>query len=127
MPCDVMKKAIVAAAKRIDHAGRAHNNFQERRYLMAITIKDVQYVAELSELSLTEEETTSFTETFNAILNYMESLNELDTSAVAPTTHVLPLENVFREDKTIPCLEREKALAAAPDRTADCFKVPKIL
>ena len=94
---------------------------------MAISEKDVSYVAELSELELSEQETAEYTETLNAILDYMEQLQELDTTGIEPTTHVLPLVNVFREDVVKPCLPREKALQNAPDRTENSFKVPKIL
>ena len=95
--------------------------------MMAISIKDVEYVAELCQLAFTEEEKAAYAETLSSILDYMEQLQSLDTADVEPTSHVLPLTNVFREDVIRPCLDREKALANAPDRTEDCFLVPKIM
>ena len=94
---------------------------------MTISIQEVEYVAKLAKLKLTEEEKTAYAEKLSAVLAYMEHLKEIDTSQVPPTTHVLPLENVFREDVVKPCLPREEALANAPDRQDGYFKVPKII
>ena len=65
---------------------------------MSITIKDVEHVANLARLELTEEEKEQFTGQLNAILKYAEKLNELNTDDVEPTSHVLPITNVMRED-----------------------------
>jgi aspartyl-tRNA(Asn)/glutamyl-tRNA(Gln) amidotransferase subunit C len=94
---------------------------------MAISIQDVEYVAKLAKLEFTEEEKVSYQKKLDAILCYMEQLQQLDTTNIEPTTHVLPLENVFREDKVGVCLSNEDALANAPDQADGYFKVPKIL
>ena len=65
---------------------------------MKITIKEVEHVARLARLELTEEEKEQMRAQLDSILSYIEKLNELDTSAVDPTSHVLPMKNVFRED-----------------------------
>ncbi len=94
---------------------------------MAISLQDVEYVAKLARLEIPAEAKADYGEKLNAILDYMQQLQELDTTGVPPTTHVLPLENVFREDIVRPCLDREKALANAPDREDGYFRVPKII
>lgn len=94
---------------------------------MAISEKDIAYIAELSELELTSEEAVQYAVSLNSIIDYMAQLQELDTSGVEPTTHVLQLHNVFREDVVKPGLSREEALQNAPNRTETSFKVPRIL
>jgi aspartyl-tRNA(Asn)/glutamyl-tRNA(Gln) amidotransferase subunit C len=63
----------------------------------------------------------------SAILNYVEKMNELDTDGVEPIAHCLPISNVFRQDRVKESLGTEKALANAPQRDGNFFKVPKIL
>jgi aspartyl-tRNA(Asn)/glutamyl-tRNA(Gln) amidotransferase subunit C len=87
----------------------------------------VKKVAKLSRLELTEAEVEEFTGQLSAILDYVEKMNELDTADVAPLAHCLPIANVFREDCIKPSLGTEAALANAPQRDGDFFKVPKIL
>jgi len=94
---------------------------------VAVTIQDVRYVAQLARLSFTEEEEQRLATELNAILQYMEQLNRLDTREVAPLTHVLELGNVLREDTPVPSLPREEALQNAPARTEAFFRVPKVL
>lgn len=94
---------------------------------MKITAQDVEHVAKLSRLYLSEEEKENYTHTLNSILDYMEVLNRLDTEGVEPTAHVFPLKNVFREDSLQESLDREAALANAPDKEDGCFKVPRIV
>lgn len=94
---------------------------------MSINAKDVQHVARLARLNLTPEEESMFTEQLNAILQYAEKLNELDTEGVEPTTHVLPLRNVMREDEVRESLTIEKVLLNAPDEEDGQFKVPAVL
>ena len=95
--------------------------------IVKITTQDVEHVAKLSRLHLSEEEKERYTQTLNSILEYMEILNRVDTSHVEPTAHVLPLKNVFREDKLHSCLDRKLALANAPEEEDGCFKVPRIV
>jgi aspartyl-tRNA(Asn)/glutamyl-tRNA(Gln) amidotransferase subunit C len=94
---------------------------------MAITLDEVEYVARLSKLEIEEDKKQQIAAAFSDILDYMQQLQEVDISNVAPTTHVLPLENVYREDKLLPCLSREQALGLAPERVEGFFKVPRIL
>jgi aspartyl-tRNA(Asn)/glutamyl-tRNA(Gln) amidotransferase subunit C len=87
----------------------------------------VRKVATLSRLELTQAECEEFTEQLGAILEYVEKMNELDTTGVEPLAHCLPISNVFREDRVKESLGCEEALANAPQRDGDFFKVPKIL
>jgi aspartyl-tRNA(Asn)/glutamyl-tRNA(Gln) amidotransferase subunit C len=89
--------------------------------------KDVEHVARLARLALTDAEIERMREQLNGILAYIEKLNELDTSDVEPTSHAVPLVNVMRDDEAGPCLPREEALANAPDRAGDFFRVPRII
>ncbi len=94
---------------------------------MKITKKDVEHVAKLARLKLTEEEKEKFGKQLSRILEYVEKLNELDTDKAEPTSHVVPLKNVMREDKIKPSLPVEEVLANAPVREGKYFKVPKII
>ena len=94
---------------------------------MPVTIKDVEHVAALARLSFSEEEKQKLTAQLNEILRYMEQLNTLDTSNVEPLSHVIELQNVFREDVLRPSVSREEALKNAPSRTEEFFKVPKVI
>lgn len=94
---------------------------------MALSISEVEQVARLARLELTLEEKEHFTEQLNSILQYVEKLKELPTDGVEPTAHAIPLKNVFREDKPRPSMAREAALANAPDREGEFFRVPQIL
>jgi aspartyl-tRNA(Asn)/glutamyl-tRNA(Gln) amidotransferase subunit C len=87
----------------------------------------VRKVAKLSRLDLTEAEIEAFTGQLSAILDYVEKMNELDTDDVEPLAHCLPISNVLREDRAKDSLGAEKALANAPQRDGNFFKVPKIL
>lgn len=92
-----------------------------------IDIEQVRYIAHLSRLELTPEEEQRFTRQLADILSYVEKLREVDTTNVPPTSHVLPLKNVFREDKLCFSLFPEEALSNAPERKNNLFKVPKII
>ena len=94
---------------------------------MKITRQEVEHVANLARLRFQEVEMERFTHQLNAILAYIDKLNELDTSGVEPTYHVLDLVNVFREDEIQPSLPKEIALANAPERADGFFKVPRIV
>jgi aspartyl-tRNA(Asn)/glutamyl-tRNA(Gln) amidotransferase subunit C len=94
---------------------------------MAVTIKDVEHIAKLAKLEFNEDEKAKFTEQFNEILAFMEKLNELDTSKVEPLSHVIELQNVFRDDAVKQSLPTEEALKNAPAKTEKFFKVPKVI
>jgi aspartyl-tRNA(Asn)/glutamyl-tRNA(Gln) amidotransferase subunit C len=92
-----------------------------------ITTETVKKIARLANLALTEEETARFASQLEKILEYVHKLNELDTRGVPETVHALPLQNVWREDAVTPGLDRDAALAAAPDPQDGCFRVPRII
>lgn len=94
---------------------------------MKITKKDVEYVAKLAKLRLSEKEKEKFTKQLDQILKYVDKLNELNTKRVKPTSHVLPLKNVFREDRVGKSLKVEKTLENAPEKARGFFKVPKVI
>jgi len=110
-------------------ARRATPRFLFRQEKMAKKIDQAQVkkVARLSRLELTEAELQEFTGQLSAILDYVEKMNELDTTGVDPLAHCLPINNVFREDSVKESLGTEKTLANAPQRDEEFFKVPKIL
>ncbi|HBX24282.1 MAG TPA: Asp-tRNA(Asn)/Glu-tRNA(Gln) amidotransferase subunit GatC [Desulfotomaculum sp.] len=92
-----------------------------------ISLKEVEHVALLGRLELTEEEKKLYSKQLSDILEHARKLQDLDTANVPPTSHVLPLQNVFREDRPGEHMATEKVLANAPDRQDDYFKVPRIL
>jgi aspartyl-tRNA(Asn)/glutamyl-tRNA(Gln) amidotransferase subunit C len=94
---------------------------------MSLTKAEVEHVARLARLELSEDEKEEFTGQLNDILAFVEKLNTLDTSNIEPTAHAIPVANVFRPDQVVPSLDPELALANAPDRIGDFFKVPKTL
>ena len=96
---------------------------------MATKIDEAQVrrVALLGRLELSDEEVTQFSGQLSAIVEYIEKLNELDTDGVEPLAHCLPVHNVLREDVPKPSLSNDAALANAPEREGEYFKVPKIL
>jgi aspartyl-tRNA(Asn)/glutamyl-tRNA(Gln) amidotransferase subunit C len=91
---------------------------------VAISREQVLHVAELARLALTEEEVERFTEQLDAILEAVGKVSELDLADVEPTSHPLELVNVWREDEPRPSLAAEEALANAPDREGNAFRVP---
>ena len=94
---------------------------------MSITIGDVEHVAKLARLELSEDEKIKYAGQLNAILKYAEKLNELETDDVPPTSHVLKLANVLREDSNRPSLPIEQALLNAPEEEDGQFRVPAVL
>ena len=94
---------------------------------MAVSRKDVEYIASLAKLKFNEEELENYTHQLNDILTYVEKLNELDTSNVEPLSHPVENQNVFREDKRKPSVTTEEALKNSPGRTDEFFKVPKVI
>lgn len=93
-----------------------------------ITRDDIARLAVLSKLQLTDEEIDSLKVDLSSILEYVDQLNELDTSEVEPTYQVIDLENVWRDDATVPPVaSREELLALAPESDNNQVKVPKVL
>jgi len=87
----------------------------------------IEHLAQLARLSVSTDEKILFASQIDSILNYMEKLNELDTRDIEPTSHVIQLSNVVREDLPQASLDREDALMNAPDRTDKFYRVPKII
>jgi aspartyl-tRNA(Asn)/glutamyl-tRNA(Gln) amidotransferase subunit C len=94
---------------------------------MEISKEQVEHVARLARLEVSEEEKATFARQLSAILTYIDQLKEVETAGVEPTATVLPTDNVFREDEVRPSLSQEGALANAPDQADGFFRVPKIL
>lgn len=89
--------------------------------------EDVDHVARLAYLSLSDDELEALTDELRDILDYVDKLATLDTDDVAPTTHAAALRNVLRDDKPQAGLSQEEALANAPVSEAGCFRVPAII
>jgi len=94
---------------------------------MNITKQEVEQVARLARLELSEQEENKLIEQLSGILTYVEKLNELATAGVEPTAHVLDISNVMRDDLPAGSLTQERALANAPDKAAGHFRVPLII
>jgi len=93
---------------------------------MKLTLEQVEHIAELAKLSLTDAEKEEYCEQLSAILDYADKLQQLDTSGIPPTASVLPLQNVMRPDEVVPSFPRADILANAPAVQDDCFRVKAI-
>jgi aspartyl-tRNA(Asn)/glutamyl-tRNA(Gln) amidotransferase subunit C len=94
---------------------------------MKLNLNEVEHVAMLARLALSEDEKERFRAQLSSILDYEDRINQVDTSTVEPTYHVLPLQNVFRQDERGTTLPREEVLQNAPDTDGGYFRVPRIL
>ena len=94
---------------------------------MKISEDQVAGVAKLARLAMTPAELKQCSEQLSGILTYVEKLNELNTENAEPTSHVLPLSNVFREDHLTPSLSVDAVLGNAPGKEGRFFRVPKII
>ncbi len=94
---------------------------------MAISVKDVEYLALLARLQLSDDEMKRFAPQLEEILEHVQKLKSTQTDGVPPTSHVLEISNVFREDQAKPSLPTDDALKNAPDREGPFFKVPRII
>ena len=94
---------------------------------MSLAPDDVEKVALLARLQLTDEEVGTMARQLTDIVDYIEQLNELDTSDVQPMAHAVELNNVFADDVRRPSLPRDEALANAPKRDEQCYRVPAVL
>ncbi len=88
---------------------------------------DIEKVARLARLELSEEEKVTFGNQLEQILTYMEQLNRLSTTGVEPTSHAIPIHNAFREDVSRPSFQQEEVLGISPDQEDGHFKVPRII
>ncbi len=94
---------------------------------MALSREEVEHIAELAKLALTEEEKALYAEQLSAILDYFRKLQEVDTSDIPPTATVLPIRNIFRPDEPGEPMPRELLLQNAPAQADGCFQVQPIL
>ncbi|MCK4987005.1 MAG: Asp-tRNA(Asn)/Glu-tRNA(Gln) amidotransferase subunit GatC [Desulfobacterales bacterium] len=93
---------------------------------MKITKDEVLYVAHLARLALDEESIEKFAGQIDQILGYIEKLNQVDTQGIKPTSHAISLTNAFRDDEEREHIERDLALANAPEKEDGSFVVPKV-
>lgn len=94
---------------------------------MKISRREVEHIAELAKVELSEEETEVFAEQLSVILDHFQSLQAVDTSGVPPTAQVLPLRNIIREDEVKPSLSPEEVLGNAPRAERGYIKTPPVL
>ena len=94
---------------------------------MSISLEEVEHIAKLARLQLTDEEKKRFQVELGKILEYFDQLKKLDTEKVPPMTHAVPIENVLREDQAKPSLPVEEALQNAPEKKDSYFQVPKVV
>ena len=94
---------------------------------MKLSKQEIEHVARLARLDLSDAEVEKMTEQLDTILQYVAKLDELDTTGVAVTTHTQDVVNAFREDEVRESLPREKALAAGPRQNGEAFVVPKVI
>ena len=92
-----------------------------------ISRQEVEHVAQLAHLALSDEELERVGQELNRILQHFLALQEIDTTDVPTTSHAIPMVNVFREDEVGESMPREEILRAAPDRTEEYFRVPRIV
>ena len=91
-----------------------------------VSKEDIEYVAKLAKLSLTDEEKEKFIPQLGDIINFANKISELNTDNVEPTQHILETNNVFRKDEIIPSYKREDILKNAPEKEAGCIIVPGV-
>lgn len=94
---------------------------------MAINKDTVKYVADLARIELSEKELESFTGQLDRILAYVAKLNKLNISGIEPTSHVLQMKNVYREDSVKKSLDASEVIKNSPAKDNNLFKVPKII
>jgi aspartyl-tRNA(Asn)/glutamyl-tRNA(Gln) amidotransferase subunit C len=94
---------------------------------MAVSKEEVIYIADLARLRFSEEETEKMAEEMNQILDYMQTLDEINTEDVEPLRHVIDLEFRTRKDEAKEPLNHEEALKNAPDSDSDYFRVPRVI
>jgi aspartyl-tRNA(Asn)/glutamyl-tRNA(Gln) amidotransferase subunit C len=94
---------------------------------MTLARSDVEKVSLLGRLLLSDDEIDTLTDQLGAVLSYVELLGEVDTSNVEPMAHAIEVSNVFRDDAVRPSLPRDEAMANAPNRDDECYRVPAVL
>ncbi len=94
---------------------------------MALTAEEVLHIARLARIALSDADVERFTAQLSGILDHFAALSRVNTDAVEPTAHPLPLSNVMRADSVAPSLDQDQALANAPDREDGFFRVRAVL
>jgi aspartyl-tRNA(Asn)/glutamyl-tRNA(Gln) amidotransferase subunit C len=95
--------------------------------VVKLSREEVEHIAGLAKLALSDEEVARYQEQLSAILEHFDRLQELETEEIPPTATVLPLRSVMRDDEARPPVEREKVLENAPEAEDGCFRVPAVL
>lgn len=94
---------------------------------MKISKNEVEHVANLARLNLSDDELETMTGQLDTILSYVDKLEELDTSEVKPTTHVFSVSNAFREDEVKDSLSQDEAVKNGPEQNGEFFQVPRVI
>ena len=92
-----------------------------------VTTEEVKHIANLAMLKLNDEEVSKLSNELETITGFVDKLKELDVSDINPTAHVLDIKNVFRKDEVFYSYDREEMLRNAPEKTAGCISVPKVV
>ena len=88
---------------------------------------DIIHIAKLSRLEFTDEELEKYTKDLDNIVNFANTLSEIDVTGVKPTNHILDIKNVFRKDEVKPSYDRDLILKNAPTKAGGCVSVPKVV
>jgi len=111
-----------------EHSREGAANRKPGRFSLSLSREQVQHIARLARVGLSDDDIAKFSEQLSEILDYFERLRQVDTEGIPPTAHTLPLKNVWREsDEPEPPLDKEQVLANAPVREGDYFRVKVIL
>jgi len=94
---------------------------------MSVSREEVRHVAQLARLRFSEDEEAQMADKLSRILDYVDTLDEVDTAGVPPMSHALDVENVTRPDEVASRIDRDDALEAAPDADHEHFRVPKVV
>jgi len=94
---------------------------------MSVSREEVRHIADLARLDFSEEGEEKMADELGDILDYVDKLNELDTSGVPPMSHVLDVTDVSRPDEVESRIDRDQALESAPDTDGEYFRVPKVI
>ena len=94
---------------------------------MKLSLDEVRHIAQLSRLAISEDETELYAPQLSKIIDYVEQLNNIDTSTIEPTSHIIPLNNVMADDILGDSLPRLEALKNTPDTTGKFYRIPKII
>ena len=117
IPKRAKERSVTSGSRRVS----------EKETTVGITKETVKYVAHLARMELKPKELEKLSKQLKDILGFIDKLKEIDIANINPTSHILPLNNVLREDKPAESLTTDKALNNAPDREGNFFGVPKVI